>query len=89
MGEHADDIIDQIIDGEWLPRRRNVTYQSGAGKGVWRTASGPVLRMSDMSVAHLQAAIAECERRGNSGKKADLEKALRGKVNEFFTPESD
>ncbi len=88
MGEEADYIVDRMIDG-WFNSgrsRRPVSFQSGSGKGHWRCANGNVVAMADMSVAHLEAALAVCKARNNTGKAADLEAALAKKVAAFFTP---
>lgn len=87
MGDAADSAIAYILRRhENTRKRRKPTFQSRTGKGVWRTADGDVILMSDMTVAHLKAAIRECDARENSGKKKDLEKALENKTSEFFSP---
>jgi hypothetical protein len=91
MGEQADYIIDQMIDG-WFDtgrRKRLPGFQSGVGKGRWRRADCAVVNMADMTAAHLEAALAVCKAKGNTGKAADLEAALAKKIAAFFTPPED
>ena len=88
MGEQADYIVDRMIDG-WFNAGRGQRlpgFQSGVGKGRWRRSDCAVVNMADMSVAHLEAAIAICKARNNTGKAADLEAALAKKGAAFFTP---
>lgn len=85
MGDAADD----VAWGWWCLPSAKRPFQSRTGRGMWRTAGGSVVPMAGMDVAHLRAAIRECEARENPGKKADLETALENKTRAFFSPLDD
>jgi len=78
MGEHADDIINRMIDGSfgWGNRRPRKTFQSGSGNYKWKTANGHVIDMKDMSTRHLRNCIRMCESNGNTGKGDQLKEVL-------------
>lgn len=77
MGEIADQIIDEILSRECAPRPRKGGFQSGAGKGMWRTIDGTIIAMADMTDTHLTNALNMCIRRNNPGKAQELRKEIK------------
>lgn len=69
MGEHADDIIDRIIDQSLFPRKsrrkRQKSYQAGTKNTQWRDGKGRVHNMADMATSHLIHALNYCEQRND------------------------
>ena len=79
MGEHADDLINRMIDGSFGwggGRQRRKTFQSGSGQYKWKQANGQVIAMKDMSIRHLGNALRMAEAHGNTGKADDLREVL-------------
>jgi len=76
MGDHADDLINSMID-HWgyydPPRRRSI--QKGVGLFMWASANG-VIPMESMTTMHILNAMKVCERNGNTGKLKQLGEIL-------------
>lgn len=87
MGEIADSIVDGILfGGGHGGRARPRTWQSGSGNMCWRDRHGVVHDMREMTLAHLRAAAKKCRAEGNSGKLADIERAIREKEGCLLAP---
>lgn len=84
MGEHADYLIDQMIDGHWnshRPRRSRGGFHKGVGAGMWKSNEG-IIPMTDMTTAHIMNSVSMCEKTNNTGKKAELEAELQRRQQE-------
>jgi hypothetical protein len=79
MGEHADDIIDSMMDSwdNFSDYRRIPNFQKGVGNYMWRQGNLEIIDMHNMSNDHLANAIKICEKRRNTAKKKQLEEVLR------------
>lgn len=80
MGDAADSALEYYMNNHigfgWGGTKRRRGFQSGSGKGMWRTASGAVLDMRDMETAHLVNAMRKCMETFNTGKAADIQAEL-------------
>lgn len=79
MGDIADQIIDQMMWGSRPARGRKRTFQSGSGDFMWRTQTGEVVPMHDMTTSHLKNALRVCEVKSNSGKAAQLRAVIESR----------
>lgn len=87
MGEIADQIIDNYLWGFGGSAGRGPrTWQSGAGSMRWRDQTGRVHDMRRMSLGHLRAAERKAESEGNTGKLADLRRAIREREQDLLKP---
>lgn len=80
MSEYTESIIEKMMFGT-SPKRRRVTFQKGSGENKWRTGTGEVINMKDMTLDHLWNTLEYCEKTGNTGKAHDLRKELKRRFN--------
>lgn len=79
MSEYTDSIISQMMFGTSSNQRR-VTFQKGSGKGKWKTGTGEIVSMKEMTYEHLWNALEFCEKNGNSGKAHDIREELKRRM---------